>query len=202
MKHIIYYILWSIILGAPLYTLTTSIEIINDTQYAFLISDHQSQAIIILPEQSQDFELDTHKSIYLYAQHHEKETFKLLYAISKKNSEIQSLQLFTSAIISQNFLLLYSAQFLIQTPIEIQKSIEQKTITSKPIIYPQTEQETQNFLTLIQQQQQAARQNFQNNFSTKPTRSPSEDMAHKIAAVTTLRQNQNLHQFARSSRRN
>jgi len=202
MKYIIYYIVWSIILGAPLYTLTTSIEIINDTQYSFFLSDHLSQAIIILPEQAQSFELMQNKMMYLYVQNHEKITFNLLYALSKKNNTSQAIKLFASAIISPNFTILYSAQFFIQNQAELQKNIEQKTTTQKPIACPQTEQETQNFLTLIHQQQQTARQNFQNNVPNKSTQSRPEDMIQKIAAITTTRQHNNIHQFARSSRRN
>ena len=177
-------------------TTATPLQIINDTNYNFVISDHRLQAAIVTPEDSFDMQLQQNTALYFYMQSPgETKTFKFLCSLKEKVSTEQIIPLFLTDFTTHNFAA-YPELIFSQTANIIQES----STSSKPVARPTTETETQNFLDLIKQQQQVARENFQNNNPVKPTRSAQENMAQKATALVASRQ-QSVHQFARSSRK-
>lgn len=178
---------------------TGPLEIINDTNYNFLICDHQ-QVIVITSQQSYVFHVTSKQPLSFYISE-QTNIFKMLCTVKEKIIHEQSIRLFLSDVIVHNFAI-YPNLFFIQSNLEKQIA---PAATSKPITCPTTDQDTQDFLNSIKQQQQIARESFKNNIPSapvKPTRTMQENMAQKIAAVATSRQQQSVHQFARSSRRN
>lgn len=176
----------------------TSLQIFNDTQDAFLISDHQSQAIIVPPQQSYNFNLTQKKSLYCYCAK-SSNVFTLLCTLTERFFQEQSLKLLTSNIISQNFLL-YPNLFFIQSNTISTVEKDYTNLQSLPGACPKNEHETQTLLQVIKQQQLIARESFQGNVPAQPKQTVQEDMAQKISAFASSR-NQNVHQFARSSRK-
>jgi|GEM_PF-2886210 len=183
----------------------TAIHIINDTSYSFLISDHQLQAIMIPSQQSYDFDLEQIKPLYFYSSE-KNNYFKLACTIKERSISQQEIKLLLSDILTQNFLA-YPHLFFI--PISQKESLQQTAPYQSQAAFPTTEQDTLSLLSSIKQQQQIARETYQDNNPIKPARRsqvsndvPSpESMVQKISTIAASR-SQNGHQFARSSRRN
>ena len=184
----------------------TSIQIINNTNYSFLISDHQLQTIIIPSQQSYHFDLEQVKPLYFYFSE-KNNYFKLICTIREKLISQQPIKLQLNDILIKNFII-YPQLFFIPAI----HNFEKQTLQPSTIITcPTTEQDTLGLLNSIQQQQQIARETYQENNPVKPMMRRNqinndapptpESLVQKISTIAASR-SQNGHQFAKSSRKN
>jgi len=207
-------ILYIFILCQPIKA--TLLEIFNDTHGSVFISDHQTQATIVAPQESITLQSLQKTPFFFYTQHNTNTTFQLICGLTHTiqhqektttDNHEHKVTVMISQIFSATILFAYPGQFIMTNQTEIarltakifqsKESITHPQKNSQPTPCPTTDHETQNFLQSIKNQQQQ----IKNSYTGKEQSiSHQEIMAHNIASFAATRQH-NVHQFMRSSRR-